>query len=140
MLPTTKMPALPDPFPSHSPSWGLHLTCLRAYLGPKEIILWIFGGACPETIDCQLKRWKSELLKEFDFCKVFKNLAQSPHERHALVYLFEVLLLDNLKDAVLDDGQEDAATSLCVGTVSTSHPISAKATDPVEAHTQTRTL
>lgn len=56
-------------------------------------------------------------MKEFDTRKVTDKLGKSSNERLALVYLFEVLLLDSLKDAVLREGKEDAATALCVGAV-----------------------
>lgn len=117
-MPDPKLPALPNDFPGHSrrtyPSLSKTFftwTCLNL----EELKLWIFGAACASPITEKLKTWRSELLGEFDCRNVDKILARTSHERLALVYFLDVLLLNGLKDVILKDGQEDAATSLCVG-------------------------
>jgi hypothetical protein len=122
-LPETNLPVLPDPFPDHARKSypRLSYTSMRdVYLCLTEIKLWIFGGthdACPQAITRELLKWKAQVLKDLDTFQAYNKLDKASTERAALVYAFEVLLLNSLKDSILKDGQEGAATTLSVGAI-----------------------
>lgn len=106
------MPALPDPFPDYCRNFSLPLGSIGRSLGYGELKLWIYGGTCSGKIAGQLRSWRYKLVHELEVTSSLPK--DSKHERLALLYFFEVLLLDTLKDAILKDGPKDAATSLCV--------------------------
>lgn len=114
-MPKTEMPKLPNTFPGHSPNSAPRMTGDYVLPGLKVIKLWIFGGACPKTIADKIQQWRSELMEELASRQVAVHLTKPSHERLALGYCFHVLLLDSIKDAILEDGPEEAAASLCVG-------------------------
>lgn len=115
MLLMTEMPVPPQEFPSPRRHPGPPLAGDYVCNCAKEIMLWIFGHACPKKIAGELERWRSKLYKDLQSHNVNELFTRTSQERLALAYFFDVLLLDNFKNAILTDGQKVAAESLCVG-------------------------
>lgn len=111
------MPALPDPFPAHSNRKCPPLTdraMSHMYLNWQDITLWIFGGACSDSVKKSLRDWQRSLREDFASRDVYKKLTPTSTERLALAYFFDVLFLNSLQEEILKEGQDFTAKELCV--------------------------
>ena len=113
----TNTPALPSPLPKHSKQTGVPLsigTVNLVYLNPEEITLWIFGDDCPSELQHSLRSWQVSFCAELKSFEVYKKLPATSTGRLALVYYLDVLLLNTVQEHILEGGQKDTATRLCV--------------------------
>lgn len=118
MMSQIEIPALPDPFPKDHLRYKGPPLAKRAvtgiYLTRSDVSRWICGGAPNEKTKRWIAKWQTRFLRDLASHGYYSNLAENSKERLAFLYYLDVMLWDNLKDQVFEDGKEYTAYSLFV--------------------------